>query len=243
MRAGTINQNQASVDTMLDGNERTLLARLLIKDGAIERFPNLQPKHFASPVYREIFAAILTLHQDGHSTCFPLVEDYLHARGKLQCNGEKHLVSEIAADGRISAMDDTCFNYAFDCVMEAYRRREATKIGKELAAGDIALDSAREKLDEIIEQSKPVSQSPLIEFRSPLQLKNFVPPPGVVLVGDFHIVKGNVFVIGGAPSVGKSRAAVALAVAGAMRTDWFSLTVHRPCCSNWLREIDKKWRG
>jgi AAA domain-containing protein/CHC2-type zinc finger protein len=70
-------------------------------------------------------------------------------------------------------------------------------------------------------------ERPLIEFRSPLQLKNFTPPPGLVLAGDFHIVKGSVFVIGGAPGVGKSRAAIALAVAGATGSDWFGLKVHR----------------
>jgi CHC2 zinc finger/AAA domain len=71
------------------------------------------------------------------------------------------------------------------------------------------------------------SEKPLIEFRSPLQLKNFVPPPGIVLVGDCHIVKGSVFVMGGAPGVGKSRASVALAEAGATGHEWFGLTVHR----------------
>jgi hypothetical protein len=68
---------------------------------------------------------------------------------------------------------------------------------------------------------------PLIEFKTPLQLKNFVPPPGIVLVGDCHIVRGSVFVMGGAPGVGKSRASVTLAVAGATRSDWFGLKVHR----------------
>jgi AAA domain len=68
---------------------------------------------------------------------------------------------------------------------------------------------------------------PLIEFRSPLQLRNFTPPPGIVLVGDCHIVRGSVFVIGGAPGIGKSRASVALAVAGAHKIEWFGLTVHR----------------
>jgi hypothetical protein len=68
---------------------------------------------------------------------------------------------------------------------------------------------------------------PLIEFKTPLQLKNFVPPPGIVLVGDCHVVRGSVFVIGGAPGVGKSRASVALAEAGATGHDWFDLTVHR----------------
>jgi hypothetical protein len=68
---------------------------------------------------------------------------------------------------------------------------------------------------------------PLIEFRSPLQLKKFIPPPGIVLVGDCHIVKGATFVIGGAPGVGKSRASVALAVAGATCSDWFGLPIRR----------------
>ena len=64
----------------------------------------------------------------------------------------------------------------------------------------------------------------------PLALRSVIritPPPGIVLVGDCHIVKGSVFVIGGAPGVGKSRSAVTLAVAGATGHDWFGLTVHR----------------
>ena len=68
---------------------------------------------------------------------------------------------------------------------------------------------------------------PLIEFRSPLQLKNFEPPPGIILAGNCHIMRGSVFVIGGAPGVGKSRAAVALAEAGATRHEWFGLPVRR----------------
>src|SRR5262245_55449559 len=122
--------------TMVEGHERTLLARFLVENGAIERFPDLEPEHFGSPVHREILSAILTLHQDGYSTCFPLVEDYPHARGKLQFNGEKNLVSVIAADNRIAAMDEDCFDYAFDCVMDAYRQRKAMQVGKELATGE-----------------------------------------------------------------------------------------------------------
>ena len=71
------------------------------------------------------------------------------------------------------------------------------------------------------------SKKPLVEFRSPIQLKNFSPPPGLVIVGDCHIVRGSVFVIGGAPGIGKSRAAVAIAEAGATGDDWFGLDVHR----------------
>ena len=71
------------------------------------------------------------------------------------------------------------------------------------------------------------AHEPLIEFKSPLELKNFVPPPGNVLLGDCHITKRSVFVMGGAPGVGKSLASVALAIAGASVWDWFGLAVHR----------------
>ena len=47
-----------------------------------------------------------------------------------------------------------------------------------------------------------------------------------MLVGDEHITRGSIFIIGGAPGVGKSRAAVALAEAGATSHDWFGLKVH-----------------
>jgi hypothetical protein len=53
-----------------------------------------------------------------------------------------------------------------------------------------------------------------------------VAPPGILLVGDHHITRGNVFVIGGAPGVGKSRVSVALGEAGATGYDWLGLPVH-----------------
>jgi hypothetical protein len=40
-------------------------------------------------------------------------------------------------------------------------------------------------------------------------------------------MRGNAFVIGGAPGVGKSRALMALAIAGATGQNWFGLKVHR----------------
>ena len=40
-------------------------------------------------------------------------------------------------------------------------------------------------------------------------------------------MRGEVFVIGGEPAVGKSRAATQLGVSGATKVPWFGLTVHR----------------
>jgi hypothetical protein len=74
------------------------------------------------------------------------------------------------------------------------------------------------------EKPKP----PKIEFLSPLQIRSYRAPEGSILVGDNHIVRGAVFVIGGAPGVGKSRASVALAVSGALGKPWMGLPIPRP---------------
>lgn len=68
---------------------------------------------------------------------------------------------------------------------------------------------------------------PSLEFLRPSEIVAYEPPPGVVLVGQNHIVRGSVFVIGGAPGVGKSRVSVALAISGATAENWLGYPVHR----------------
>jgi hypothetical protein len=80
----------------------------------------------------------------------------------------------------------------------------------------------------LIPLSKAVNNSPVpIVFLSPSEAKEYQPPENARLVGDCHLVRGSISVIGGAPGVGKSRASVALAVAGATALPWFGLPVHR----------------
>jgi hypothetical protein len=74
-------------------------------------------------------------------------------------------------------------------------------------------------------ETKPARR--MIEFFTPSELTAFIPPEGFKLVGDYHIQKGAPFVMGGAPGVGKSRAAVALAVSGATGKSWLGLPVLR----------------
>ena len=82
-------------------------------------------------------------------------------------------------------------------------------------------------LDAPVVQPPKSDQRVYLEFQKPSDLLQYEPPVGFELVGNFHIQKGAPFVIGGAPGVGKSRAAVALAVAGATGQSWFGLKVHR----------------
>jgi len=67
----------------------------------------------------------------------------------------------------------------------------------------------------------------LVEFLSVSQILENPPSEESLLIGDNHICKGSVSVIGGPPGVGKSRLTTALAVAGASGEDWFGLTTHR----------------
>lgn len=86
-------------------------------------------------------------------------------------------------------------------------------------------DLAKETAAAIASITSP--KKPMLEFLSPKEMQAYRPPEGAVLVGANHIVRGAVFVIGGAPGVGKSRASVALAVAGATGQSWFGLSVPR----------------
>ena len=72
-----------------------------------------------------------------------------------------------------------------------------------------------------------VQREPRIQFYSPSQLRAYQPNKDIVLVGNNHMMLGEVFVIGGEPGVGKSRAATALAISGATGRPWFGLPVHR----------------
>lgn len=67
----------------------------------------------------------------------------------------------------------------------------------------------------------------MIEFLSPSQIGAFELPEGHCLVGDNHVQLGAPFVIGGAPGVGKSRAATKLAICGATGGEFFGMSVHR----------------
>jgi len=66
----------------------------------------------------------------------------------------------------------------------------------------------------------------MIEFLRPSQVLAYDPPPGIVLAGDNHIIRDAVFVLAGAPGVGKSRLIVWLARCGALEVPWMGYDVH-----------------
>lgn len=67
---------------------------------------------------------------------------------------------------------------------------------------------------------------PRIRFFKPSELRSYEPEKDIVLVGDCHVMRGEVFVIGGEPGVGKSTAATEFAICGATGQDRLGLSVH-----------------
>jgi hypothetical protein len=61
---------------------------------------------------------------------------------------------------------------------------------------------------------------------SPSSFTGFEPPEDFVLMGDCHLTRGNLTVLGGWPGVGKSRAALGLAIAGARGVPWLGHRIH-----------------
>lgn len=82
---------------------------------------------------------------------------------------------------------------------------------------------------------KPSIQSqaiikPMFTFRAPSYFAGYTMPPDMILVGDCHITRGDLMVIGGVPGCGKSRLLVSLAIAGKLGkgASWMGLPVHAP---------------
>jgi hypothetical protein len=73
---------------------------------------------------------------------------------------------------------------------------------------------------------RPAKDKIFIEFFRPSYFINYQIPQDLVLIGDNHIVRNTVTVLGGPPGVGKSRAIIASAIAGARRVPWFGMEVH-----------------
>ena len=124
------------------------------------------------------------------------------------------------------------YPYWFAALKDYSDRREIIRIAEKMMIS--AMDTAQDPLTlsrQVADSCKSLmkqagSQKERFRFYSPSECRSYEPPEGHVLVGDCHIVRGNITVLSGAPGTGKSRAATYLAIAGAIKCDWFGLPVH-----------------
>jgi hypothetical protein len=175
---------------------------------------------FSSPPNRMIFNRVSNLSNRG----LLAVTDALRCKKELEKVGGAHRITEIF----LMPHDAQNLEFALANVLEHSRARQAAKIGEQMHKRELTPEQAQEQLATLIKtKANATEREPRIRFFSPRSLRDFVPDNDIVLIGHCHIMRGEVFVIGGEPGVGKSLSATQLAVSGATQRDWFGLTVHR----------------
>ncbi|MGI8437804.1 MAG: DnaB-like helicase N-terminal domain-containing protein [Chthoniobacterales bacterium] len=215
--------------------EKCILGTLLLGEANVRELAGeIDPCLFFFPGSRIVFEAILSIHAAGEPIDVLVLQQYLIKHRFLDKAGGAEAISQLFTE---HGKTPTVARYELSVLRDLYGKRELLNLsndlkaqclnGRELAGIAGEVQSRLAKINRITSDEGCLTKRASIEFQTPSQLQGFVPPPGMVLVGDCHIVRGSVFVIGGAPGVGKSRAAVALAVAGATGRDWFGLPVHR----------------
>lgn len=83
---------------------------------------------------------------------------------------------------------------------------------------------------------------PWVEVWKPSDFAAYQPPSDFVLLGNCHLTRGGFTVLGGWPGVGKSRAALGLAIAGATGGDWLGHRVHSKFRTLIIQIENGQWR-
>ena len=231
---GPLSQEASDGSKLYDSdNERAVaLSILAFPDRAADFLADLSPTHFQDPIARHALTATIALQDDGKPINSVLAAQWLEKNG---------LIAECGGVGPfLAACNDAAFHLSPAVAGELHKkvrdRARARALRRAVARALVALDAGEESANvaELLVAAAEDSNAhtngvAAIEFLTPSQLRDFDPPNGWTLVGDFHVQRGAVTVIGGAPGIGKSRAAIALAVAGAhgAGAEWFGLQVHR----------------
>ena len=208
--------------------EKTILARILTQ--GFDTLPESQPGSGSSfsEAHGIILNAARTLRDRGEAVNTLAVAGELRASGNLDRVGGFPYLSDISTITHdITGLVET----ACEAVAAKFKQRELRRMGQDFVdrvdAGnhEEALAMLTRALP-IFTAANDAAREPKIRFFSPSELRDFEPDDEAVLVGENHILRGEIFVIGGEPGVGKSTAATELAICGATGRDWLGLKVH-----------------
>ena len=217
-----------------DSDERAVLGALVFQPG--ETITSLggalDPALFASPPCRTMLDAVIRLWSEGAPIDTVTVIGKLHDLGQLEGVGGASVVSQLTTG---NACTPVAAEYHLGRLRDRAARRRTVELSDWLReAAQNRMTDPQEcvaKMEDAVRYVRALQDAgakrALVEFKKPSELRAFVPPEGWNLVGDYHIQRGSPFVIGGAPGVGKSRAATALAVAGATGMPWFGFPVRQ----------------
>jgi hypothetical protein len=213
--------------------EQGVLGSMLIspRETVAECVEKINEEYFYVSAHQTIYSVLVDLWNAGHAIDLITCTQALRDRKLLESVGGAAFVTSLFTFVPTAANA----GYYIDIVRDKYGLRKMIHLGTEMTRqgsngsepAEIADFAEREifKLRQLHDSNGKHESH--IQFFTPSQLRNFHPDNELVLVGDCHIVRGEVFVIGGEPGVGKSRAATQLGVSGATRRPWFGLPVRR----------------
>jgi hypothetical protein len=220
---------QIKVPSCPEAEQAVLGALLLEPEQASKRLSQLNADLFWDERHKVILRALRKLDDTGESLEELALIAHLKRTKEWEQKGGSIPYLLTLKDGCPSASN---FSYWLDSLKEYASRREILQLAQQ--ATELAVDTslAPETLPgQFADICKRVfgrigSRKQWITLLSPSEARNYTPPEGTLLVGNCHLVRGATCVIGGLPGIGKSRAATALAVAGATGREWFGLPVH-----------------
>jgi DnaB helicase-like protein/AAA domain-containing protein len=209
-------------------SEKALLCSC-IKSNELVDEPALEPELFALPAHRLIFERLRELFEHGSSIDFVVLKDFLSRSGELEQIGGAPYLSDL-----------------WDFVPSSANWKHYAKILAEVRTRRLGILSCSQLLKELVDPNTEIGpdlterfgsiqrrleaslrvDNTCLEMISQSQSQSYVQPPGSILLGDSHIVRGNVTVLAGPPGVGKSKSIAALAEAGACRYSWFGQPAH-----------------
>jgi len=184
----------------------------------LESVPEFNPEALDLPT-RAVFDACRSIEGKGGIPTIISIGEHLRHQGIVETVGgmDKLLPGNNAAQ----VVTDAAFS-----LMKYHRRAAAKKLCRLRIENRIDDEELINSLAPLLIEPTGKPREPRIRFFTPSEIVAYVTAPGTVLVGHNAILRGEVFVIGGEPGVGKSTAATELAICGAEGRDWLGLTTH-----------------
>ena len=192
-------------------------------------FNSLRREFFHAPLHARVFTILHELIETGNPVSFDSIQKHLEILGTTKVDTGK-LVREL--NGRTLDINPD-INSTIKTLEKLNKRRHLSRIGNhaiQLSSEEYCLsahlDTVIQDITDSISSLKTVSQpQKLLTFLSQSEIRGWKAPDDHFLIGEGLITRGEIILIGGAPGIGKSRAALALAISGATGRDWFGIPV------------------
>jgi hypothetical protein len=197
---------------LAEGQERCVLAYLMSGHGACDKFLHrFSAEIFSIPRHREIFNAIHDVHDERDDVNLITVCARLNENKRLDACGGDAGISKLSVGITDLELAESALTYMLD----NWRKREASRIGKRLLDGEIEVEDAQERLAKLV-QRREVEKSWTDALNAAVvtssELRDLKLVPRKKLLGDWFC-EGDCGFIFGFRGLGKTWLALAIAQA------------------------------